>query len=103
MWILFQILGCLGVIVTNSIGRAYGFSNFVAAGFAAALYFGGWICFNLSYSKAPSFADAYVLGSCALAILTAVVGLVFFKESISLIKAIGFVALIIGSLLVSRG
>ncbi len=103
MWILFQILGCLGVIVTNGIGRAYGFSNIVAAGVAAVVYFGGWACFNLSYSKAPSFADAYVLGSCALAILTAVVGLIFFKEGISLIKAIGFVALLVGAVLVSRG
>lgn len=103
MWILFQVLGCLAVIVTNSVGRAYGFSNFVAAGVAALVYFGGWACFNLSYSKAPSFADAYVLGSCSLAILTAVVGFIFFKEGISLIKAAGFTALIVGSVLVSRG
>jgi len=102
MWILLQVGGCLAVVVTNSIGRSCGLSNWAATAVAAAIYFGGWACFQLSYKQAPSFMHAYVLGSCVLAILGAVVALMFFKESLGVAKVLGLALMIAGAVLVSK-
>jgi len=102
MWIVFQILGVIGVVATHTFNRWAGMHsisfltkwviNAGAQAFIAPL-------FILAYQLAPGFFQPWFLGTTLIAILGFLVSVIIFGETITILKIIGAVLGLIGAVL----
>lgn len=102
MWIFFQVLGIICVSIVHMYNR---WASINGVGFYTKwlvnilIQFIGAPAFIKSYALAPSFFQPWFLGT-ALISLTGFLGSwIFFGESISIIKMVGSLLAIIGSIL----
>jgi hypothetical protein len=99
MWWSLQITGCLAIVATLTYSRIAGLCPTTYAVYVAVqAVFIAW-AFPVSYSKAPSFLQAWFLGNAVLALGGFAVSTLFLKEIANIHNYVGAVAVIIGSIL----
>lgn len=99
LWWILQVIGSAGVCMTLAYSRIHGFclkSYLVYVVMAITVM--GWM-FLKSYEIAPSFFQAWFIGTSALAIFGLSTSYFYFNEIINIPNYIGMVLVMIGSLL----
>jgi len=99
LWWILQITGSLGVYFALVPGRKFGLCvKSYAIYIIIAATTASWM-FLKSYQLAPSFFQAWFVGTAALALLGFAGSVFYFKEAISITNYLGAVACITGSAL----
>ncbi len=99
MWWILQILGCLAILTTLTYSRVAGLCLSTYLVYAVVqVVFIAW-CFPISYAKAPTFMQAWFLGTTTLAVGGFVISFFYLKEIVNIHNYVGVVVTIIGSIL----
>jgi|APSaa5957512622_1039677.scaffolds.fasta_scaffold205255_1 multidrug transporter EmrE-like cation transporter len=98
-WVLLLVIGWLGLGVSSIFMRKYGLTMQTYMVYMAVnVFITGW-AFPLAVKKAPSFIAVNFVGEGIGLILALVIGLVVFKEGITLYSACAVGLIIAGSIM----
>ena len=94
-WILLQILGVASCAVAHAAGKYYGGLNLISFSIYSILSIAiaGW-AFPKSYEFAPTFFQAFFVGTGALAIFIFIISFMMFHEAVSIWNIIGAIGVV---------
>ena len=99
MWWILQLAGCAAITATLTYSRVCGLNVTTYVVYVLTqVVFIGW-AFPVSYAKAPSFMQAWFLGTATLALGGFAVSFFYLKEVVNIHNYIGVILTIIGSIL----
>jgi len=98
MWWILQIVGCILVGLNQWSNKTYGGMNWV--GFVTTIV--AYYFFARSYATAPNFVLPWMVGQTALNIVGIVIGVLFFKDTLSTMQWVGVILSITGGYLLVK-
>lgn len=98
LWWILQVTGSAGVLVALVYGRIHGFclKSYIFY-LIMCITIAGWT-FLKSFEIAPSFFQAWFVGTASLALFGLGASYFYFNETVSVINNVGMVMAIVGSL-----
>ena len=111
MWWIYQLVAIMCVTIALVFARWYGYAYTGKIGFLlgssllvpwavkVGIEFIAAFAFIKSYNIAPSFLQPWFLGAAGLALFGFIVSLIFFGEAVSIVKILGALLAVVGSVL----
>jgi hypothetical protein len=103
MWWILQIVGCVGVVVSQIVNRKLGVTIPSWVVYSIIATFVTYPSFCKSYAIAPTFMSAWFVGQTILNILGIVVGFMVFHDMVSTTQWVGIGLSIIAGYLIIFG
>ena len=101
-WIFYQLLGLTTILANNVLARKYGLCwGTYLFSVTMAIAVNAW-CFVLSYATAPSFFQVWFVSIALLTLYGFAGSLIFFGETITVMKLIGVTSVLLGAFLLIR-